>query len=84
MDTLATSHLRRFELTCEMIDLEEALAVQNQAATLVPKGHLFEPEVLATLGTLYRNRFEQLGDPNDLDLAIQKHELAQSLMPEKH
>ena len=67
---LGSAHKMRFALTGDHAELDETIAVIEQAIASVPAGDPMLPSALMTLSEAQWDRFEYAGDPADLDQAI--------------
>ena len=73
----------RHDLRKRIGDLNRAILDLKRAAQLL-KGSQHEPNALHSLAHSLSKRFRQVGDPTDLDNAIEYQALAISALPERH
>lgn len=83
--TLALTHQARFAQTGLLLDLEAAIIAERDALAAVAPGDTSErTTVLATLSGLLHDRFQEHGDDNDLEEAIELDRAAVASTPLAH
>ncbi|EIM79264.1 uncharacterized protein STEHIDRAFT_163789 [Stereum hirsutum FP-91666 SS1] len=84
INEILASYFRRFGQSEDLRDVEEAIALQNRSIELTPDGHLnpHKPTHLEDLGNTFMNRFELLGNADDIDQCILSHSHAIALTGE--
>jgi len=84
LESLGNSLKCRFERTGNVLDLSEAISIQQQAIQLTPNGH---PDMLGRLNDLgisFQHRFQHTGDVSDISEAISVQQRAVQLIPNGH
>ncbi|KAJ7461218.1 CHAT domain-containing protein [Mycena latifolia] len=81
---LAVSLLRNYERLGNLDDINKAISMLQEAATLTPDAHPTKISRLGNLGSSLSLRFEQLGDVTDLNKSVLMLENALRLMPNDH
>ncbi|KAJ6496873.1 CHAT domain-containing protein [Mycena vulgaris] len=59
-------------------------ATNQEAVGLTPEGHPERPDCLQNLAVSFKDRYRRLGDPSDLEAALQADQEAVGLTPEGH
>ncbi|KAF6751853.1 CHAT domain-containing protein [Ephemerocybe angulata] len=72
----------RYERMGELSDISEAIAAQQKAVDLIPRGHADLPAHLSNLGCSLTRRFERTGELSDIAEAIAVQQKAMDLTPE--
>ena len=78
---LGSALLTRYVRTGTLTDLDEAVAVLQQALAAVPANHPDRAATLSNLAGALRNRFERKGTAGDLDDAIASLQQAVAALP---
>lgn len=81
---LGNSHMRHYEHSGELTDLNQAINFHADADRLTPDHHVEKPSRLNSLGNSYRCRYERLGQGSDLERAIECQTEAVWLVPDGH
>ncbi|KIJ43283.1 hypothetical protein M422DRAFT_253489 [Sphaerobolus stellatus SS14] len=68
----------------ELVDIENAIAAQQEAVDLTPNGHPDKAGFLNNLGGSFRYCFDQLGELADIEKAIAAQQKAVNLMLDGH
>ncbi|KAI0028667.1 CHAT domain-containing protein, partial [Vararia minispora EC-137] len=80
----AVSLKARFERQREISALNDNVADGYRSVALTPDFSPAKPSLLCNLGRAYFERYEQLGNPADLDYAIEQLRSASNLSPDNH
>ncbi|KZV73890.1 TPR-like protein [Peniophora sp. CONT] len=75
---------RRFELTGELGNIEEAISAHRRALEVTDESHPAKASRLANLGVSLLRRFERTDRLDDLEKAVAAHRLAVELTPVNH
>ncbi|EKM48077.1 uncharacterized protein PHACADRAFT_57139, partial [Phanerochaete carnosa HHB-10118-sp] len=71
LHTLAESLLRRFELTNQLADVQEALSLHRTALFLRPPGHVDRHVSILSLARALHTHFRHTGEPQNFTGSIQ-------------
>ena len=84
LDNLGVVLLRRFDRTGMPGDLDQSIAVVQEAVNSSPEGHPDRAEYLPGLGIALLRRFEHTGSLEDLNRAVNVIEEAVESLPQAH
>jgi tetratricopeptide (TPR) repeat protein len=84
LDHLGNSLMTRFEYLGTLVDIENAIAQQEEAVSLTPNGHPDKPSRLNSLGKSFYYRFKRLGNIMDINNAVVQKQRAVDLTPNNH
>ena len=84
LNNLGNSHLRRFEHTGDLQDIDHAISLHRSAVESTPSGHTDLPSQLNNLGVSYACRFQCTGNLHDIDDAISHQQSAVESTPFGH
>ncbi|CAE7075280.1 unnamed protein product [Rhizoctonia solani] len=79
---LAKSHVKIFNIRCDLGDLEKSIEYGSTALTLTPDDDPGMPSLLFTQAAAYGNRYQRLGDLDDINQAIEYAQIAINLTPD--